>query len=166
MPGLHTVSWETWNSSSKACGQCVIVLMLQQLIFHSLLQHLTCHPLYSGKGSEIGDYLTQHPAVDCISFTGGNTGISVSKKVSSRLAALLLHVTPAPHSHPEPAVYSSSKQKTSVPSICSLCTSSSTQQHCLSDCMERHISKSTCTTACCTPSIHSQLRHFWPKRQC
>lgn len=34
-----------------------------------------------GKGSEIGDYLTQHPAVNCISFTGGDTGISVSKKV-------------------------------------------------------------------------------------
>lgn len=35
-----------------------------------------------GKGSEIGDFLTQHPAVNCISFTGGDTGISVSKKVS------------------------------------------------------------------------------------
>ena len=36
----------------------------------------------AGKGSEIGDFLTQHPAVNCISFTGGDTGISVSKKVS------------------------------------------------------------------------------------
>jgi acyl-CoA reductase-like NAD-dependent aldehyde dehydrogenase len=34
----------------------------------------------AGKGSEIGDYLTTHPAVDCISFTGGDTGISISKK--------------------------------------------------------------------------------------
>lgn len=34
----------------------------------------------TGKGSEIGDFLTQHPAVNCISFTGGDTGISVSKK--------------------------------------------------------------------------------------
>lgn len=34
----------------------------------------------SGKGSEIGDYLTTHPSVNCISFTGGDTGISVSKK--------------------------------------------------------------------------------------
>jgi glyceraldehyde-3-phosphate dehydrogenase (NADP+) len=30
--------------------------------------------LVTGKGSEIGDYLTQHPAVNCISFTGGDTG--------------------------------------------------------------------------------------------
>jgi hypothetical protein len=34
----------------------------------------------SGKGSEIGDYLTTHSGVDCISFTGGDTGISISKK--------------------------------------------------------------------------------------
>eukprot|EP00240_Pyramimonas_obovata_P001457 CAMPEP_0118935606 /NCGR_PEP_ID=MMETSP1169-20130426/15736_1 /TAXON_ID=36882 /ORGANISM="Pyramimonas obovata, Strain CCMP722" /LENGTH=495 /DNA_ID=CAMNT_0006878663 /DNA_START=179 /DNA_END=1666 /DNA_ORIENTATION=+ len=34
----------------------------------------------SGKGSEIGDYLVQHKAVKCISFTGGDTGLSVSKK--------------------------------------------------------------------------------------
>lgn len=46
-----------------------------------LLQPLICHSAVSGKGSEIGDYLTQHPAVNCISFTGGDTGISVSKKV-------------------------------------------------------------------------------------
>lgn len=39
-------------------------------------------PVSAGKGSEIGDFLTQHPAVNCISFTGGDTGISVSKKVS------------------------------------------------------------------------------------
>lgn len=36
--------------------------------------------LVTGKGSEIGDYLTTHAAVDCISFTGGDTGISISKK--------------------------------------------------------------------------------------
>ena len=35
-----------------------------------------------GKGSEIGDFLTCHPAVNCISFTGGDTGLSISKKVS------------------------------------------------------------------------------------
>lgn len=34
----------------------------------------------TGKGSEIGDFLTMHPAVNCISFTGGDTGISISKK--------------------------------------------------------------------------------------
>ncbi len=32
------------------------------------------------QGSEIGDYLTQHPMVNCISFTGGDTGIEISKK--------------------------------------------------------------------------------------
>ncbi|KAE8656632.1 NADP-dependent glyceraldehyde-3-phosphate dehydrogenase [Hibiscus syriacus] len=34
----------------------------------------------SGKGSEIGDFLTMHPIVNCISFTGGDTGIAISKK--------------------------------------------------------------------------------------
>lgn len=34
----------------------------------------------TGKGSEIGDFLTCHPAVNCISFTGGDTGLSISKK--------------------------------------------------------------------------------------
>ncbi|KAK9809129.1 hypothetical protein WJX72_009759 [[Myrmecia] bisecta] len=34
----------------------------------------------TGKGSEIGDYLTTHKAVDCISFTGGDTGLSICQK--------------------------------------------------------------------------------------
>jgi len=34
----------------------------------------------TGKGSEIGDYLTMHPRAQAISFTGGDTGISISKK--------------------------------------------------------------------------------------
>nr|GEV20460.1 NADP-dependent glyceraldehyde-3-phosphate dehydrogenase [Tanacetum cinerariifolium] len=34
----------------------------------------------TGKGSEIGDFLTMHPAVNCISFTGGDTDIAISKK--------------------------------------------------------------------------------------
>eukprot|EP00200_Dunaliella_tertiolecta_P001793 CAMPEP_0202348316 /NCGR_PEP_ID=MMETSP1126-20121109/6298_1 /ASSEMBLY_ACC=CAM_ASM_000457 /TAXON_ID=3047 /ORGANISM="Dunaliella tertiolecta, Strain CCMP1320" /LENGTH=498 /DNA_ID=CAMNT_0048939985 /DNA_START=73 /DNA_END=1569 /DNA_ORIENTATION=- len=38
--------------------------------------------LVTGKGSEIGDFLTQHPSVNCISFTGGSTGIAISKKAS------------------------------------------------------------------------------------
>ena len=36
--------------------------------------------MITGKGAEIGDYLVQHPAVKCISFTGGDTGVAVSKK--------------------------------------------------------------------------------------
>lgn len=28
----------------------------------------------TGRGAEIGDFLTQHPGVNCISFTGGDTG--------------------------------------------------------------------------------------------
>ncbi len=36
--------------------------------------------VWAGKGSEIGDYLTTHQAVDAISFTGGDTGIAISKK--------------------------------------------------------------------------------------
>ncbi|CAI5500344.1 unnamed protein product [Closterium sp. Naga37s-1] len=34
----------------------------------------------TGKGSDIGDFLTMHPAVDCITFTGGDTGISICRK--------------------------------------------------------------------------------------
>lgn len=34
----------------------------------------------TGRGSEIGDYLTTHPLVNCISFTGGDTGIDICKK--------------------------------------------------------------------------------------
>jgi len=34
----------------------------------------------SGKGSEIGDFLTTHPAANCISFTGGDTGIAIARK--------------------------------------------------------------------------------------
>ncbi|KAL5062734.1 hypothetical protein RYX36_024471 [Vicia faba] len=33
-----------------------------------------------GKGSEIGDFLTMHQGVNCISFTGRDTGIAISKK--------------------------------------------------------------------------------------
>jgi glyceraldehyde-3-phosphate dehydrogenase (NADP+) len=34
----------------------------------------------TGKGSEIGDLMTMHPGINCISFTGGDTGIAISKK--------------------------------------------------------------------------------------
>ncbi|CAG9462241.1 unnamed protein product [Pedinophyceae sp. YPF-701] len=34
----------------------------------------------TGRGSEIGDYLTQHPSVSCISFTGGDTGIGIARR--------------------------------------------------------------------------------------
>jgi len=34
----------------------------------------------TGRGSEIGDYMTTHNGVDCISFTGGDTGLSISAK--------------------------------------------------------------------------------------
>ena len=35
----------------------------------------------TGRGSEIGDYLTQHPGVNCVSFTGGDTGLAICRKV-------------------------------------------------------------------------------------
>jgi len=38
--------------------------------------------LVTGRGSEIGDHLTTNPMCNCISFTGGDTGISISKKAS------------------------------------------------------------------------------------
>jgi glyceraldehyde-3-phosphate dehydrogenase (NADP+) len=34
----------------------------------------------TGRGSEIGDYLTTHPGVNCISFTGGDTGLDICRK--------------------------------------------------------------------------------------
>ena len=34
----------------------------------------------TGRGSEIGDYLTTHPGANCISFTGGDTGIDICRK--------------------------------------------------------------------------------------
>jgi glyceraldehyde-3-phosphate dehydrogenase (NADP+) len=39
-----------------------------------------CINAVTGRGGEIGDYLTQHPGVDAISFTGGETGIRVAQK--------------------------------------------------------------------------------------
>jgi glyceraldehyde-3-phosphate dehydrogenase (NADP+) len=36
----------------------------------------------TGKGSEIGDYLASHPGANLISFTGGDTGLSVAKKAN------------------------------------------------------------------------------------
>ena len=60
--------------------------------------------IVSGKGSEIGDFLTQHPAVNCISFTGGDTGISVSKKVSCLLLLLILCKLKFPTNNGSPAM--------------------------------------------------------------
>jgi glyceraldehyde-3-phosphate dehydrogenase (NADP+) len=34
----------------------------------------------TGRGSEIGDYLTTHPGARAISFTGGDTGLDIAKK--------------------------------------------------------------------------------------
>ena len=39
-----------------------------------------CINAVTGRGEEIGDYLTTHPAVNAISFTGGETGIRVAQK--------------------------------------------------------------------------------------
>mmetsp|Transcript_33965 Transcript_33965/g.80129 ORF Transcript_33965/g.80129 Transcript_33965/m.80129 type:complete len:530 (-) Transcript_33965:202-1791(-) len=36
----------------------------------------------TGKGSEIGDYLTQHKLANAVTFTGGSTGLRVAKGVS------------------------------------------------------------------------------------
>jgi glyceraldehyde-3-phosphate dehydrogenase (NADP+) len=35
----------------------------------------------TGRGSEIGDYLVQHAGVNAISFTGGDTGLDIARKV-------------------------------------------------------------------------------------
>ena len=37
--------------------------------------------LITGRGSQIGDYLTTHPGCRCISFTGGDTGLDIASKV-------------------------------------------------------------------------------------
>ena len=36
--------------------------------------------MITGRGGEIGDYLTTHAAVNAISFTGGDTGLAVARK--------------------------------------------------------------------------------------
>jgi glyceraldehyde-3-phosphate dehydrogenase (NADP+) len=39
-------------------------------------------PLITGNGSEIGDFLVEHPLINFVSFTGGTeTGLSIAKKV-------------------------------------------------------------------------------------
>lgn len=43
----------------------------------------------TGRGAEIGDYLCQHPSVNCISFTGGDTGTSSIARLSSGCRALM-----------------------------------------------------------------------------
>ena len=49
--------------------------------------------LVTGKGSEIGDFLTQHPSVNCISFTGGSTGGAIADvaKVDFLCNTLMIH---------------------------------------------------------------------------
>lgn len=36
----------------------------------------------TGRGSEIGDLITTHPDVNCITFTGGDTGIDICRKAA------------------------------------------------------------------------------------
>lgn len=36
----------------------------------------------TGRGAEIGDYMTTHPKCNAISFTGGDTGLDIAKKAS------------------------------------------------------------------------------------
>ena len=36
----------------------------------------------TGRGAEIGDYLTLHPSVNGISFTGGDTGLEIARKAA------------------------------------------------------------------------------------
>ncbi|KAL0358297.1 UNVERIFIED_CONTAM: NADP-dependent glyceraldehyde-3-phosphate dehydrogenase [Sesamum angustifolium] len=60
-------------------------LLLSRLPSHGTLLSLSWFSqglisCITGKGSEIGDFLTMHPGVNCISFTGGDTGIAISKK--------------------------------------------------------------------------------------
>ncbi len=52
---------------------CVCVCVCHQ-IFHKAGLPAGLLNVITGKGSEIGDYLTTHTGVDCISFTGGDTG--------------------------------------------------------------------------------------------
>ena len=50
------------GSLGKARHECFVIGGYNVLVYAA------------GKGSEIGDYLTTHPLVNCISFTGGDTG--------------------------------------------------------------------------------------------
>ena len=59
---------------------CVSALMMAQCfnkvpgIPAGLVQVVT------GRGADIGDYMVEHPGANCISFTGGDTGLAVSRK--------------------------------------------------------------------------------------
>ena len=59
---------------------CVSALMMAQCFNNvpgmpkGLVQCVT------GRGADIGDYMVEHPGANCISFTGGDTGLSVSRK--------------------------------------------------------------------------------------
>ena len=55
----------------------------------------------TGKGSEIGDYLTTHPLVNCVSFTGGDTGIAICKKSGMVRRGRWAAPHAAKHAHPE-----------------------------------------------------------------
>lgn len=67
---------ERWSPSNPA----VLPVLLQ--CFHKAGLPKGLLQVATGRGAEIGDYLTTHPGVNCISFTGGDTGISIAKKAS------------------------------------------------------------------------------------
>lgn len=55
-----------------ASGVCMAEAFTEAGLPPGLLQVVT------GRGSEIGDYLTGHKSASCISFTGGDTGLKIS----------------------------------------------------------------------------------------
>eukprot|EP00976_Prorocentrum_cordatum_P066450 1178319-Prorocentrum_minimum.AAC.3 len=67
----------------RLCPSCTVQHTLKTLLaFHAAGFPAGVINVITGKGSEIGDYLVQHPAVKCISFTGGDTGLEVSRKAA------------------------------------------------------------------------------------
>jgi glyceraldehyde-3-phosphate dehydrogenase (NADP+) len=58
---------------------CTATLHMMQCFIKAGFPPGTVNAL-TGRGGEIGDYLTTHPEVNAISFTGGETGIRVAQK--------------------------------------------------------------------------------------
>ena len=60
--------------------QCAAVSPSFRALHHYADLYVPLLLVHPGKGSEIGDFLTTHPLVSCISFTGGDTGINICRK--------------------------------------------------------------------------------------
>ncbi|GJV95628.1 NADP-dependent glyceraldehyde-3-phosphate dehydrogenase [Tanacetum coccineum] len=76
LPPIHSANLNSAATSLK----CQLACLHMVQCFHLAGFPKGLISCVTGKGSEIGDFLTMHPGVNCISFTGGDTGVAISKK--------------------------------------------------------------------------------------